>query len=209
MNDTVVYIVDDEEDLRDAIEWLLHSVGLESRMFASGNEFLDRLDTVDGPGCIILDVRMPGKNGLDVQRELVERGCPLPVIILTGHGDAPMAARAIKDGAFDFIEKPFNNQNLLELVQKAIQESVGRIEVQRSRDAVLTRVATLSERERQVLELIVSGATNQDMADRLEISRRTVEVHRSSMMEKLAVGSVAELMRTAFTAGLIEKPHSG
>lgn len=206
MAEPIVYVVDDDEALRGAVEWLLGTVGLTVRSFASGQEFVAGFDGVDAPGCIVLDVRMPGKGGLEVQQDLKARDCPLPVIILTGHGDAPMAARAIKDGAFDFVEKPFNNQALLEVIQKAIHESESRILVQRQRDEINRRLRTLSERERQVLDLIVQGKSNQEMAAELNISRRTIEVHRANLMEKMAAGSIADLMRAAFAVNLIGQP---
>lgn len=205
MAEPIVYLVDDDEALRGAIAWLLGTVGLNVRPFASGQEFLDEIGAVETPGCIVLDVRMPGKSGLEVQQELRARDCPLPVIILTGHGDAPMAARAIKDGAFDFVEKPFNNQALLDTLQKAIHESERRIRTRQHRDEIIRRIASLSERERQVLCLIVTGKSNQEMAAELDISRRTVEVHRANLMEKMAVTSVAELMRAAFAVDLLEQ----
>ncbi len=206
MAEPAVYIVDDDEAVRGAIEWLLGTVGLQVHTFASGQEFLDSFDATEAPGCIVLDVRMPGKGGLEIQAELKALDCPLPVIILTGHGDAPMAARAIKDGAFDFIEKPFNNQALLDIIQKAIHESEALIEARRQRDEVSRRLQSLSERERQVLDLILKGKSNQEMAGELNISRRTVEVHRANLMEKMAAGSIAELMRAAFAVNLIGQP---
>lgn len=204
MIDPIVYLVDDDEALRGAIAWLLGTVGLTVRAFSSGQEFLDQFGPVEAPGCIVLDVRMPGKSGLEVQQELRADDCPLPVIILTGHGDAPMAARAIKDGAFDFVEKPFNNQALLDTLQKAIHESETRIRIRQRRDEIIRRIQSLSERERQVLNLIVKGKSNQEMAGELDISRRTIEVHRANLMEKMAVASVAELMRAAFAVDLFE-----
>jgi len=198
MAEPVVYVVDDDEALREAIAWLLGTVGLAVRGFASGQDFVDRLDGVESPGCIVLDVRMPGKGGLEVHQDLRARDCPLPVIILTGHGDAPMAARAIKDGAFDFVEKPFDNHVFLEVIHKAVQESESRIQARHQRDAIRRRLQTLSERERQVLDRLVQGRSNQEMASELGISRRTVEVHRAHLMEKMAAGSIADLMRAAF-----------
>ncbi|WP_316977150.1 response regulator transcription factor [Shumkonia mesophila] len=206
MAEPIVYVVDDDEAVRGAIEWLLGTVGLNVRTFGAGQEFLDGFETTDAPGCIVLDVRMPGKGGLEIQQELKARDCPLPAIILTSHGDAPMAARAIKDGAYDFIEKPFNNQALLDIVQKAIHESQALIEARRQRDEIGRRLHSLSERERQVLDLILQGKSNQEMAGDLSISRRTVEVHRANLMEKMAAGSIAELMRAAFAVNLIGQP---
>jgi FixJ family two-component response regulator len=209
MVEPVVYVVDDDEDLRGAIEWLLGTVGLPGRSFGSGQEFLDGFDGGNAPGCIVLDVRMPGKSGLEVQQELKARDCLLPIIILTGHGDAPMAARAIKDGAFDFVEKPFNKQALLDVIQKAIHESEAHILIRQQRDEVFRHLQSLSARERQVLDLILKGKNNPEMAVELNISRRTIEVHRANLMEKMAVGSIAELMRAAFVVDLIGRPGRG
>lgn len=209
MAEPVVYLVDDDEAVREAMTWLLGTVGLAVRPFASGQEFLDALGPVDAPGCIVLDVRMPGKSGLEVQQELKAASCPLPIIILTGHGDAPMAARAIKDGAFDFLEKPFNNQALLDTIQKAIHESEARIRARQHRDEIARRIESLSEREHQVLGLIIKGKSNQEMADELDISRRTVEVHRANLMEKMAATSIADLMRAAFAVDLFDASGAG
>ena len=206
MTEPVVYVVDDDEALRCAIAWLLATVELKVDAFGSGQAFLDRFAEDDAPGCIVLDVRMPGMGGIEVQQELKARDCPLPVIMLTGHGDAPMAARAIKDGAFDFIEKPFNNQVFLDIVQKAIHASEALIQARRRRDEIERRLQSLSERERQVFHLILRGKSNLEMAVELEISRRTIEVHRAKLMEKMAAGSIAELMRAAFAVNLIRQP---
>lgn len=209
MAEPIVYVVDDDEALRKTIEWLFATVDLKVQTFESGEQFLDRFAGTDCPGCIVLDVLMPGMGGLDVQLALKARDCPLPVVILTGHGDAPMAARAIKDGAFDFVEKPFNNQTLLDIVRKAIQESEALIQARRRRDEIHRRLQSLSKRERQVFHLILKGKSNLEMAGDLGISRRTIEVHRAKLMEKMAAGSIAELMRAAFAVNLIGRPDPG
>jgi FixJ family two-component response regulator len=205
----IVYLVDDDEALRQAIELLFATVDIKVQAFETGEQFLDHFAGGDSPGCIVLDVCMPGMGGLDVQMVLRARDCPLPIVILTGHGDAPMAARAIKDGAFDFIEKPFNNQTLLDIVRKAIQESDALIQARLHRDDIHRRLQSLSKREAQVLQLILAGKSNLEMASELGISRRTIEVHRAKLMDKMAAGSIAELMRAAFAVNLIGRPASG
>jgi len=205
----IVYLVDDDEAFRQAIELLFATVDIKVQAFETGEQFLDRFAGGDSPGCIVLDVCMPGMGGLDVQMVLRARDCPLPIVILTGHGDAPMAARAIKDGAFDFIEKPFNNQTLLDIVRKAIQESDALIQARLHRDDIHRRLQSLSKREAQVLQLILAGKSNLEMASELGISRRTIEVHRAKLMDKMAAGSIAELMRAAFAVNLVGRPASG
>ncbi|MDX9859902.1 MAG: response regulator [Rhodospirillales bacterium] len=209
MTQPIVYLVDDDEALRQAIELLFATVDIKVQAFETGEQFLDHFAGGDSPGCIVLDVCMPGMGGLDVQMVLRARDCPLPIVILTGHGDAPMAARAIKDGAFDFIEKPFNNQTLLDIVRKAIQESDALIQARLHRDDIHRRLQSLSKREAQVLQLILAGKSNLEMASELGISRRTIEVHRAKLMDKMAAGSIAELMRAAFAVNLIGRPASG
>lgn len=194
--DPVVFIVDDDRAVREALRWLIASVSLESREFPSAQAFLDAY--VPGiPGCLLLDVRMAGMSGLELQEVLAARAVALPVIIITGHGDVRMAVHAMKAGAFDFIEKPFNNQTLLERVQKAVARSV-RAERQRARQAeVLNRWQRLTPRERQVLEMVVAGETNKVIAGRLGISDKTVEAHRAKVMRKMKAKSLADLMKKA------------
>jgi two-component system, LuxR family, response regulator DctR len=199
----MLHIVDDEDVIRDALEWLAQSRGVPTRGYAGGAAFLDALQAPpDGaPGadaapaaqgdCVLLDVRMPGMNGIAVFDQLVARGllARLPVIFLTGHGDVPMAVDSLKRGAFDFFEKPFNDNQLMDRVEEALAAS----RQAASADAVRARLATLSAREREVLDLILAGNMNKVVADKLGISMRTVEVHRAHIFDKMQVKTAVEL----------------
>jgi len=204
----VVYIVDDEEVVRDALAWLLRSRRLLSKGFASAEAFEAALDAAvqdragpseqdwpDAPGCLLLDVRMPGMSGLALFDRLVERGClpVLPVIFLTGHGDVPTAVAAVKRGAYDFVEKPFSNNALVDRVEQALAASAQALAQRRQRRELAQRLAELTERERDVMGLVVEGRPNKLIADALHISVRTVEVHRAHIFEKMGVKSAVEL----------------
>ena len=191
-----VFIVDDDNGIRTSIRALMRSIGLDAEPFASAQEFLDYYEPARS-GCLILDIRMPKMDGLELQHELNRRGSVLPVIFITGHADVQMAVAAMRHGAFDFIEKPFRDQSLIDCVQHAlIRDREARQAAQQTEEA-RQRIASLTSRERQVLQLIASGKPNKAMAQHLGLSRRTVEVHRSHLMRKLAVKSVAELVRIA------------
>jgi FixJ family two-component response regulator len=192
--DTVVFVVDDDPSVRDGLKWLIESVGLTVRPYASAQEFLEEYEASQ-PGCLVLDVRLRGMSGLDLQEELVQRGLSIPVIVITGHADVPMAVRALKTGAFDFIEKPFNDQVLLDRIQQAIERDLGGRGRAAERSQMVERLETLTPREREVMDLLVLGKANKEVADALGLSTRTVEGHRARLMEKLAVYSVAELAR--------------
>jgi two-component system response regulator FixJ len=198
--DPIVFIVDDEPAIRDSLALLLRSVGLRTRAYASAAEFLAAFRPV-AHACLLADVRMPGMSGLELQETLRARGVRLPAIILTGHGDIAMAVRAMKAGAADFLEKPFNDQVLIDAVHRALAEAVqapaGRAA---DRAAIEARVQTLSPREREVMQLVVDGRPNKVIATRLGLSTRTVEVHRAKVMEKMQAGSLAELVRMALVA---------
>jgi FixJ family two-component response regulator len=189
-----VYIVDDDEGVRNSLRFLLKSVGLASRALPSAREFLDSY-TADQPGCLVLDVRMPGMSGLELQQQLNLRGAMIPVIFITGHGDVPMAVEAMQHGAFDFLQKPFRDQDLIDRIQHALQRDA------RSRGAVMQhakireRLASLTPREREVLALMTRGLPNKVMAAELGVSQRTVEIHRARVMEKSGAGSLAQLVR--------------
>jgi two-component system response regulator DctR len=198
----MLHIVDDEEVIRDALEWLAQSRAVAARGHAGGEAFLealDALDTVDAGAvaesasgdCVLLDVRMPGMNGIAVFDQLVARGllARLPVIFLTGHGDVPMAVDSLKRGAFDFFEKPFNDNELMDRVEEALAASRRAA----ASAAVHARLATLSAREREVLDLILAGNMNKVVADKLGISMRTVEVHRAHIFDKMQVKTAVEL----------------
>ena len=200
----MVYLVDDDEVLRDAMAWLLRSRRLLSEAFASAEAFAAMLDVQlrlhggrwpSAPSALLLDVRMPGLSGLALFDRLIERGlvAALPVIFLTGHGDVPTAVAAVKRGAFDFVEKPFSNNALVDRLEQALASSRAYIEAQRVHDGVARALAELTEREREVLHLVIEGKSNKLIADALGISVRTVEVHRARVFDKMAVKSAVEL----------------
>jgi len=194
LRDKTIFVVDDDKVVRDSLSWLISSVGLHVETFASAQDFLADYDPTR-PGCLLVDVRMPGMSGLELQKRLAENPHCLPVIIVTGHGDVQMAVRAMKDGAFDFIEKPYNDQVLIDLVQKAVHECERRRNEQIGHQEVQVLVDFLTPRERQVMEMIVEGNTNKQIAHGLDISDKTVEAHRAKVMEKLRASSLADLIR--------------
>ncbi|MDF3021808.1 MAG: histidine kinase [Steroidobacteraceae bacterium] len=190
----IVMVVDDDSGVRNAMRSLLKSVGLTSQLHGSAQDFLESYDPLQ-PGCLVLDIRMPGMSGLELQQELNMRGATIPVIFMTGHGDVPMAVEAMQHGAFDFLQKPFRDQDLLDRIQKAIvrdgklRESLG------EHERIRARLETLTEREREVLDLMIQGKQNKAVAQELGVSPRTIEIHRARVMEKMDVQSVAELVR--------------
>lgn len=188
-----VFIVDDDVAVRRFLRALISSVDLEVKTFRTAQAFLDAFEPTRR-GCILLDIRMPGMSGLELQREVRERGIRLPVIFLTGHGDVQIAVHAMKAGAADFIEKPFNNDLLLDRVHKAVAESVNADQTRMRKDEVESRIASLTPREQQVLDLVALGNTNKAIAQQLTISQRTVEIHRAKVMEKMRAESLAELV---------------
>lgn len=189
-----VFVVDDDQAVRESLALLVQSVGLEVETFASAQNFLD-LYAPERPGCLITDIRMPGMSGLELQERLSADGRHIPVIVLTGFGDVPAAVRALKGGAIDFVEKPFNPQALLDLVQQAIVRDSER-RAQAAREADLDkRMASLTPREQEVMALVVAGKANKVIAIDLLISERTVELHRGRIMKKMRARSLAELMR--------------
>ncbi|CAA7620749.1 response regulator transcription factor [Magnetospirillum sp. SS-4] len=193
-SDVEIWIVDDDDAVRDSLAALLAGEGYHARGFASAREFLDFIG--DGArGCLISDIRMPGLSGLDLQQRLLESGIRIPIIFITGHADVPMAVRALKGGAFDFLEKPFPNHVLLTCLAEALARSpVG----DRERIAgTLARFALLTERERQVMALVVDGFTSKEAARTLGISPRTVDIHRTRVMEKMGADGLADLVRQA------------
>lgn len=187
-------IVDDDEAIRDALAWLLKSRGVPSRSWPSGETFLADY-TPELRGCLILDVRMGGMSGAELHEELLARHCPLPVIFLTGHGDVPLAVSALKNGAFDFVEKPFNDNELVDRVVRALEADARREAARASSAEIEARAAQLTSREREVMELIVAGLYNKVIADRLGIAVRTVEVHRARVFEKMGVRTAVELVQ--------------
>jgi two-component system response regulator FixJ len=192
--ESTVFVVDDDADLRESLSWLLESAGLHAKGYSTAQEFLNDYKPEE-PGCLLLDVRMPGLSGLDLQEELRRRGVPPPIIIMTGHARVPMAVRALKGGAIDFIQKPFSDQSLLERVRAAIDLD-RRVRQLRTQSAKFAELLThLTPREREVMDLVIAGKPNKIIADDLGISPKTVEIHRGRVMEKLRVDSVAELVR--------------
>jgi FixJ family two-component response regulator len=194
MTDSLVYVIDDDPAIRNSLEWLLGSMHLKSRTCESAQQFLDHYQP-DVPGCLLLDVRMPGMSGLDLQARLVADKSEVPVIVITGHADVPMAVRSLKLGAFDFIEKPLNDQIILDRVQRALQKDQGRCKMRLQAHQIKQRLAQLTQREREIMERVVSGDSNKAIASALGLSPKTVEVHRARVMAKMQAESLAELVR--------------
>jgi two-component system, LuxR family, response regulator FixJ len=201
MPEPIVFVVDDDDAVRDSLSLLLETSGHRVRAFASAQNLLDAL-TPEARGCIIADVRMPGMDGLELQERLAARRIGLPVIIMTGHGDVPIAVRAMKAGAVDFIEKPFAEEPLLETVRLALVQSE-RDRRRSGEPSAEERLAQLTTREREVLEAMVAGHPNKVIAHLLQISPRTVEIHRARVMEKTGARSLSHLVRLALQAGVV------
>jgi FixJ family two-component response regulator len=197
--------VDDDEAVRSSTKLLLKSVGLPAVTFSSAQEFLDNYDPLQ-PGCVVLDVRMPLMSGLELQQLLNMRGAIIPVIFITGHGDIPMAVEAMQHGAFDFLQKPFRDQDLLDRVQKALEKDrVNRVQL-REKTRIQERRESLTPREREILELMTRGKPNKVMAADLGVSQRTVEIHRARVMEKMGASSLAQLVRMVMD---LDQPSGG
>jgi FixJ family two-component response regulator len=190
----IVYIVDDDSGMRTSLSWLLDSVGIRSEGFASAEAFLARYDW-ERPACLVLDVRMPETSGFDVQAELNARGATLPVIFVSGHGDIPMSVRAMQNGALDFVEKPYNSQQMLERVQRALKLAVQRHAVAQRHQALRQRLDALTAREKEVLRGVIDGKGSKQIASELSISVKTVDVHRASIKDKIGAASIAALVR--------------
>ena len=190
----VVMVVDDDSGVRNAMRALLKSVGLNATLYGSAQEFLGAYDPHQ-PGCLLLDIRMPGMSGMDLQQELNLRGAVVPVIFMSGHADIPMAVEAMQHGAFDFLQKPFRDQDLLDRIQKAIAKDAERRLALGERSRIKTHLESLTEREREVLDLLTTGKQNKQIAQDLGVSPRTIEIHRARVMEKMNAQSVAELVR--------------
>jgi two-component system response regulator FixJ len=192
--ENIIYIVDDDDAVRSALALLMKSEGLNAQTYTSADAFLDAFDP-DTPGCLVVDVRMPGMSGLELQTVLNKRHIDIPVIIMTGHGDISMAVTAMKAGAADFIEKPFKNQELLDRIQQCIAKSNQLHKDSQQRKQAAERLALLSNREREIMDLLVAGKLNKQIAAELDISTRTVEAHRARIMEKLEVKSLPDVIR--------------
>jgi len=194
MNDnSIVFVVDDDEAVRQSTAWLIESIGIKVITFESADNFLEHYN--NEPGCIVMDVRMPGISGLEAQEELVKREIDLPLIFITGHGDVPMAVRALKLGAFDFIEKPFNDQLLLDAIQRGIKQNSDNAATLAKNEDLHKRISALTPREHQVMSRVTQGKANKVIAHELNVSIKTIEVHRARMMEKMQANSVAELVK--------------
>lgn len=192
--DSLVYLVDDDRGVRDSLSLLLRSVGLSCEAYASADDFLEAYNP-ERVSCLVADIRMPGMSGLDLQQELNERGVEIPIIFITGHGDVPMAVRAMKSGAMDFLQKPFRDQDLLDRINKALSQAEESHAAQVEEGEIRERLASLTPRESEVMEMVVKGCANKVIAMDLGVSQRTVELHRARVMRKMGVRSLAELVR--------------
>jgi RNA polymerase sigma factor (sigma-70 family) len=196
VTDATVFVIDDDASVRDSINLVLSLKGMRTQLFSSAEDFLEAYRP-EWRGCILTDLQMPQMTGLELQRVLHDRGILLPVVVLTAHGDVPTTRVAMKAGAFDFLEKPVNDEVLLDVLKNAIREDVHRHAAERAEDVTRSRLARLTPREREVLDLLVEGLSQREIAARLTISPRTVEVYKARMMEKLQCRSLAELIRVA------------
>lgn len=191
-----VFIVDDDAAVRDSLRMLLKTVDLDARTFESGDDFLESYDP-DWNGCVLLDIRMPGTSGMEAQKLLLERDCTLPIIFITGHGDIPMAVEAMHLGAFDFIQKPFRDQDLLDRIYQALNTHKQDSETADRKREIQECYNSLTPREKEVMRCVVRGSANKVIAMDLDVSQRTVEIHRARVMEKMRARSLAELVRMA------------
>ncbi len=194
-----VFVVDDDEAVRTSLRLLLKSVGLPVETFASAQEFLDQFDP-NRAGCLVLDIRMPGMSGLELQQQLNDRHSIMPIVFITGHGDVPMAVEAMQAGAVDFIQKPFRDQDLIDRINRALEKDREMRAALRERDEIRRRMSQLTPREREVLELVTQGKANKVIAGDLNVSQRTVEIHRARVMEKMGANSLAHLVRMVIEA---------
>jgi two-component system, LuxR family, response regulator FixJ len=195
-----IFVVDDDAAVRDALKLLLRSVGQAVETFGSAQEFLDAYGE-DRPGCLVLDIRMPGMSGLELQQKLNEKHSILPIIFITGHGDVPMAVEAMQAGAVDFIQKPFRDQDLIDRINQALEKDSSNRAALGERNDIRRRLETLTPREREVLDLVVHGKANKVIAGDLKLSQRTVEIHRARVMEKMQASSLAHLVRMVLEVG--------
>jgi len=198
---SVVYVVDDNVSMRESLKNLIRSVGLRVEVFASAQEFL-RVKRSDEPGCLVLDVRMPGLSGLDLQKRIAEAGTDLPIVFLTGHGDIAMSVRAMKAGAVEFLTKPVREQDLLDAIQQALERDRARRDQRMEVEHLRERFDLVTPKEREVMKKVVAGLLNKQIAGELGMSETTVKIHRHQVMEKMRAGSLAELVRMADRLGL-------
>lgn len=197
--EATVFIVDDDDAVRDSLGLLMKSVGLKARVFDSAESFMENYKPAD-TGCLVLDIRMPGMSGIELQRELSNRKWELPIIFITAHGDIPMAVEAVRNGALDFVQKPFDDKELVGKIEKALSESQQRQEDDLERAEIRRRASTLTAREQEVMSQVVQGKANKVIAGDLGVSQRTVEIHRARVMEKMQAGSLAHLVRMVLIA---------
>jgi two-component system response regulator FixJ len=194
----VVFIVDDDDAVRESLEFLMKSIDQPAESYPSAKDFLSAY--TDRPGCLLLDIRMPGMSGIELQEELKKRNIRIPIIFITGHGDVPMAVKAIQNGAADFIQKPFRDQELIDRIREVlVEDSQSRADLS-ERSEILQRMETLTEREKEVMEQVVVGKANKVVAIDLSVSQRTVEIHRANVMEKMKAKSLAQLVRLVMRA---------
>lgn len=200
-NKPTVFVVDDDQAMRNSLKWLIESVAMQVETYDSADAFI-RSYYPGRSGCLLLDVRMPGMSGLELQEYLVEQQIAIPIIIITGHGDVPMAIRAMKSGAIDFIEKPFNDELLLESIRHALMLDEQQRDKQSQKAEIATRLARLTPREHEVMAMVTGGKANKEIASALGVSAKTVEAHRARVMEKMQALSLAELVRMAMLANI-------
>ena len=201
-----VFVVDDDEAVRNSLRLLLKAVGLPTEVFRSADEYLASFDSARA-GCLVLDIRMPGMSGLELQEELNRRDAILPIIFITGHGDIPMAVEAMQRGALDFLQKPFRDQELLDRINRAIEKDRAGRALLGNRESIRARIASLTPREQEVLTMVTQGKANKVIAADLELSQRTVEIHRAHVMEKMGANSLAHLVRMVVDAAPEPSAH--
>jgi FixJ family two-component response regulator len=199
--EATVFVIDDDARMRSAMERLLKSVGLRAESFATPQDFLRR-EPLDGPSCMVLDVRLPGMSGLDVQRKLIDSGSHIPIIFISGHGDIPMTVKAMKSGAVEFLTKPFRDQDLLDAIQAAIERDRMRREGEKMISILRTKFETLTPREQEVMACVTGGLMNKQIAAKIGVTENTVKVHRGNVTKKMGARSVAELVRMADILGV-------
>ncbi|HNN86970.1 MAG TPA: response regulator FixJ [Pseudomonadales bacterium] len=197
--EAAVFVVDDDDAVRESLAFLLKSVGLRVESFASAQDFLKQYNAARA-GCLVLDIRMPGMSGLELQDKLSQMGSMLPIIFITGHGDVPMAVKAIKAGAADFVQKPFRDQELIDRIREVLEEDASARVEKLQKAEILKRIDSLTEREREVMEQVVDGKANKVVAIDLNVSQRTVEIHRANVMDKMKARSLAQLVRLVMKA---------